>query len=1013
MLSRKSVRFAVVTALAAGSSIATSAFAQESPASEESQEVQSVVITGTLIRRSEGFTPASPVQELTREDFEAHAPRTVAEYLTELPYNFNSSTGVGRLGTGGSSNGSGSLNLRNLGSTATLVLLNSRRVARDAVTVNNVDVNALVPQIAIERIEVLKDGASSIYGSDAVAGVANFLTRRNFSGFEVQAQGDMREYGHSVDSRFGAIWGAQGEKGGVVASFEYFKRSPYYWDSLGVVRDNLDNTNGQFLIAGWPDRFAVPNRDAGGALTGSALTLADPLCSAFTANAVASGSVTRFGTTYPTSCLQNTAFQTSTNADEDRYQAFFEVHHDFNDSLRFFGEAGVLQTRVLVVDNPGGAVNVGPGQPPVVIPGYAPSNPFRAMSSAGQPLYAQNSGVRLGYDKDGVGGNDYLPARDGSGRVIVVGTDPNALGANGLPVVPFWEDTTLVAGSRIFGLNCNLPGDPASTDNCRQHLDPTRYEVNMMRFALGVEGELFGGDNWHYSSSYVWASNEEDDTTFASGFSMPNLRAALAGYGGPGCLTTSIDPLTAGASAPGAGTCQFLNVFGTSVTTTPGSLLANTVDMVHYVTAQDWQRFRTVSQAFDFVLSGNLFSLPAGKVGIAIGGQHRQDAWSADFPALQNAGQSDLQLPYFDKDVTQSINAIFAELSVPVMASDQRGSLDFTGAIRRENTGGPGLASTDPKFGLLYATPGARFKARATWSTSFLAASLYQRYRESAAFTSSVNDVLTPQNDNLARVPTITNGNPNLEPQSSKNYNLGVTFRPYDPLTVDIDYWHFTFDDQIAPQNAVELAANLETATDPNIVIRDPSAGVVMYNGVNVGPIVGFNTTYVNNASLETGGIDFEIHHRQNLGRFGSLRTALLATYQTTYKLNGQDLSDSRNARTGGSYAIPWRATLSNTWSFGEGALQSLVRFTDGYDNDQLPNPNTPAYPHIGSYVTWDLAYSYGLGSLLGLKSSEVALGINNVMDRQGVWLPDSNHTMPNIYDYSGRHIWLRLKAAF
>ena len=113
--------------------------------------------------------------------------RTVADFFTQLPYSFNTTFTVGRAL--GSSNGSGSLNLRNLGADATLVLLNSRRVARDAVTVGNVDVNSLVPQIAIERIDILKDGASSLYGSDAVGGVANFMTRSNFDGFEVQAHG--------------------------------------------------------------------------------------------------------------------------------------------------------------------------------------------------------------------------------------------------------------------------------------------------------------------------------------------------------------------------------------------------------------------------------------------------------------------------------------------------------------------------------------------------------------------------------------------------------------------------------------------------------------------------------------------------------------------------------------------------------------------------------------------------------------------------------------------------------
>ena len=195
------------------------AVAQETGSDDSFDEI---VVTGTFIRRSEGFTPASPVQEISKADFEANAPRTVADFLTQLPYSFNTTFTVGRAL--GSSNGSGSLNLRNLGSDATLVLLNGRRVARDAVTVGNVDVNSLVPQIAIERIDVLKDGASSLYGSDAVGGVANFLTRRNFQGFEVQAQGDQRDYGNTTDYRVSGIWGAQTEKSGEVVAVEHFNR---------------------------------------------------------------------------------------------------------------------------------------------------------------------------------------------------------------------------------------------------------------------------------------------------------------------------------------------------------------------------------------------------------------------------------------------------------------------------------------------------------------------------------------------------------------------------------------------------------------------------------------------------------------------------------------------------------------------------------------------------------------------------------------------------------------------
>jgi len=150
------------------------------------------------------------------------------------------------------------------------------------------------------------------------------------------------------------------------------------------------------------------------------------------------------------------------------------------------------------------------------------------------------------------------------------------------------------------------------------------------------------------------------------------------------------------------------------------------------------------------------------------------------------------------------------------------------------------------------------------------------------------------------------------------------------------------------------------------------------------------------------------------MGGFGLLRSTLLATYQSTYEINGVDISASRNARTpGGSFAVPWRATLSNVWSFGNNSVQSLLRYTDSYFNDQTPNAGTPAKPHIESYLSWDVSYAYNFGDRFGLKASQVAIGANNIMDKSPPYVPDGNHTLSSMYDYSGRHIWLRLKAGF
>lgn len=223
-----------------------------------------------------------------------------------------------------------------------------------------------------------------------------------------------------------------------------------------------------------------------------------------------------------------------------------------------------------------------------------------------------------------------------------------------------------------------------------------------------------------------------------------------------------------------------------------------------------------------------------------------------------------------------------------------------------------------------------------------------------------------------------------------------------------------TFDDQIAAENTTQLAANLATTLDPNKVIRSTSAGTVIYNGVNVGQIVAFNTTYINNAQLETAGVDFGIRYANDIGRFGSLSHSLQATYQTDYKINGVNAERSRNSRVaGGSFAVPWRATLRNSWSLGGNSVQSLLRYTDGYANDALPNAGTDPKPYVESYMVWDLSYQYSFGKLLNFKNADVGFGVNNVLDKIPPWVPDTNHLLATMYDYSGRHFWARVKVGF
>src|SRR5205085_740011 len=146
------------------------------------QKVERIEVTGSNIKRIEGET-ALPVTVITRAQLESEGIQTAFEALDRL----SSNSSVGGLNAAGGigSNGVGfqSASLRGLGGTRTLVLMNGRRLANTSFQGGMVDINS-IPTSAIERIEILTDGASAIYGTDAIAGVINFILRKDFTGAE-------------------------------------------------------------------------------------------------------------------------------------------------------------------------------------------------------------------------------------------------------------------------------------------------------------------------------------------------------------------------------------------------------------------------------------------------------------------------------------------------------------------------------------------------------------------------------------------------------------------------------------------------------------------------------------------------------------------------------------------------------------------------------------------------------------------------------------------------------------
>jgi iron complex outermembrane receptor protein len=241
---------AVKAALFSAAALAVSIPLANAQAQDEGMEpIEEIVTTGSRITRNE-FSSSSPITVVSGEDIALSGTVSVDEYLKDVPaftgYQMGTST------NNGSDNGQKKLDLRGLGFNRTLVLINGRRMVGDASSDGAVDLNA-IPEAMIKRVEVLKDGASTIYGSDALAGVVNIILHDDFEGLQVVGRyGEGMEDGQAANSMIGVLGGVASDTGNAVFSVSYTNQDemvqaerPWAQDALYPLLDN-----GQFVAVG-------------------------------------------------------------------------------------------------------------------------------------------------------------------------------------------------------------------------------------------------------------------------------------------------------------------------------------------------------------------------------------------------------------------------------------------------------------------------------------------------------------------------------------------------------------------------------------------------------------------------------------------------------------------------------------------------------------------------------------------------------------------------------------------
>jgi outer membrane receptor for ferrienterochelin and colicin len=249
--------FPVLFALA--TILSVPALAQE----QEEEPAQTIVVTGSRIGRASDFGNSSPVDIIDRDSIENAGYANLQQLMEKMPSNGNGAFSSRGNNQDSTANGAASISLRGLGADATLVLVNGRRVAisafAESITTNFVDINS-IPVSAIERIEVLKDGASALYGSDAVAGVINIILRKDFEGLELSGgYGQTTESGYD-EQNYSAVWGFGGEDNNVTFIFDYFKNSTLSNTERGTLATaNQTARGGQDFRSsrGYPGRFTV------------------------------------------------------------------------------------------------------------------------------------------------------------------------------------------------------------------------------------------------------------------------------------------------------------------------------------------------------------------------------------------------------------------------------------------------------------------------------------------------------------------------------------------------------------------------------------------------------------------------------------------------------------------------------------------------------------------------------------------------------------------------------------
>lgn len=902
-----SARFGLVALLGAGSLLAQTPAASSQGA--EALKLEKFEVTGSRIKRLDYETPA-PVATFSVADIEAKGYTNIGDFIQTMP--FNSGTANSIYQTSSFLRGAATTNLRGLGAQRFLTLVNGRRAVPYALTNSGnrsvFDFNSL-PSAAIESVELLKDGASAIYGSDAITGVMNIKLKRNFSGLSLgfyygnTLNSDAKDNG-TVELTLSA--GVGNQKTRIMTAMSVKTANSSFLSDYGTKTTDfsgLGANKGSNLnsTANWPANLTLTRAQAAAAGIAFPDVAATVNSWTFVVNGgkpTATPTLSQFvaapaNPALPTSVLVgnenrfNFAPVYAIYPAYDYLSNFTSLEHQFNDRLKAFAEVSYSKNSTYYAFTPGVITFSTEG---LTMPATNPYNPF------GIPLTTLSARTNFG------------------------------------PVRKF--DTEAVASNLLAGL----------------------------------KGSLAGGWEWETGVSYGFST--------VTSISRNAIRASVyqAALNGT-TRQTAINPF-----GPSDNQTLINNLFTISTATNKADGLT-----------------------WDFSVSGKIFQLPAGDVGLAAGGEIRNDSLTTnpDTSAYLGSGGG---LPLSGG---RTVSSQYVEITAPLYKSAAAGSAELQVAGRHEHYSDFG-DTTKPKFGAKVRLPSNRFVnvvLRGSLSESFQAPALGLLYAsQTTGFSSTVlTDPLRPQ-DTPSQLRIVTGGNPNLLPETAKTKYAGVVLEDLmkiKNLSFSVDYFDMRINQVIVTPSSTFLLSERGRAQFPNAIVRDATLG-------NPGPILRIESVPSNNPAAYQlyRGFDFGIRYALKNTPTGNYSFAADATQ---IKKAGSDsgLGSGFFDNTGYYYNPRWKANAGVAWRHKQLGANVNADWTGHYFNDAYTVTGWGENPF--TVISTSVLYT-------GFWNSTITVGASNLFNNR----PPANGREttgfdPNAYGpgVRGRYLYVRVRKDF